>query len=533
MSQMNRNDPTRRAIEQEDFNRRFQELAARRRLQFGGDGAGGPAAAPVSYNPRTALDRVRPNMSAIEDRPQPTQIDPAAVRSRQNQLLVQQRAVDQQIRALRRQRVQGGTLTPEQIQQLAQLESQAVSLRQNKVDAFRLGNELEGRGPASPSEAQASRMRLARQVEEARRGVRAQAQSELDNRFATQARREVAGIPDYRPEGMPDREADRLYQELSGTSPSEARQRFLLATDNNGISPEDRSARSARMARLMEEEQQRQLRSARERGVEGAELDAALDARETRAQIAAIEAQNDVQRSRNAGRAAEVESRGLELAGRRFDQEIERIDQLGDAELQRAAAEINQAIAEAQSATALALDEASPEGMEMRRRMQALQAELQAVQLEEAVRRVRTGPEIAGEDRSMLVNGIAQSFAAINGEPIRGDRIAQLGALSSAVDQLKRLPNKGQQEEIAQEVLRQIAVLTGAEGVEDSSVPFTYVGNFIKSLTPADLFAGDGLFSGVRTPEGVQKMRRRRAEQERVFNDLKRMAGLEAASEEG
>lgn len=435
----------------------FADLANRRREQFGGDGLGGPAPAqtrrtaatnrtpgpgprsiisltgyiplplvPSQRSPGTrtpspgrgpsisqieqgvvqgmmSMDRPvdpvpeRPSYGAPQNRQQSSmQLDPVEVRNRQNMLLAQQRGVDQQIRALRRKRVQGGELSPQEIQQLTQLEQQAVQLRQGKVDAFRLGNELQGRGPLSADEAEASRQRLGLQVAEARRRVLGQAEGELDSRFDAQVQREQAGIPDYRPAGMGDRREVQLREEMAGPSPEMAQRQFMEQTAaGNSITGREYTQREARMQTVRQAEMERQARSRRAQGIGSLEQDAALDARETMAQIQNIEAQNQVQAARNRGQAAEVESRGLTLAESEINQRIDEIDGLGSQEISARASELEAIIAENRQRASAATGDTA---VEFRRRTQSAEAELAALKAEEDLRvtkdqidRVRSG----------------------------------------------------------------------------------------------------------------------------------------------
>lgn len=482
-----------------------------------------------TYNPDAALSRVRQNASPTSARPNPEDrsLDPVEVRNRQNRLLAQQRAVDMQIRQLRRQRAQGRDLSPEQTGQLASLEQQAVELRQGKVDAFRLANELEGRGPLSPTEAEASRQRLANQIPDARRAVLGQAEGELDQRFESQLDRQMSGGTNYLPEGTPDRREMQLREEMAGPNPGEARQQFLADTAGGGMPPEQRASREQRMDRVRQAEIERQVRARRDAEVRGMEQDAALDSRETRAQIDGIAAETDVQRARNAATAAEVENRGITLAGMQIDQEARSIADLGDTQIAASRAQLEQQIAEAESAAFMARNASSPEAIAQQRRLQELEGELMAVQLEQAVREFGQGPEVAGEARSMVVDGIAQSFTAINGKPITGNRVAQLGALASAVDQLKRLPNENQRQEMAQEALRQIRIMTGDTGVRDSgAVSSEFVRNFFRSLSRMDVV------SAVSEPGSSREERRRREEQSKLFRELTEIAGVSLQSED-
>lgn len=494
----------------------MEELARQYAAERDGRNAG-------TYDPAAGPESLRQNQSPLGARPEPRQLDPASVRQQQNRLLIQQRAVDQQIRALRRQRARGGELSPEQINQLAQLEQQAVDLRRGKVDMFRLGNELEGRGPLSPTEAEASRLRLAEQIPDARRSVLEQAKNENDVRFRRMAEREAAGVPDYRPEGMADAEADRLYSEMAGPTPGEARASFLAGPQ--GITPggsattqhirnTERVDREVRMQQIREQERLRQARELRERGIANDEADRALDIRETQGRIAEIQSENAVQRAQNQNRAAEVEGRGLELAGRQLDQQIESISQLGEAQLELASAEIQQAIAEARAAA-----EAAPRDVAARQRLQELEGEFKAVQLQQAIKTLEEGPRIDPQQRKMVVDGIADAFVSINGQPIRGGRIADLGVMRSAVDTIARMPSEADRRSVASEVLNRIRALNGDLDVEGSRVPFTQFADWFRI--------------GEDAGDATDKLKARRKEQERIIAELMQMAGVTSPSEEG
>jgi hypothetical protein len=348
-------------------------------------------------DPDRPMEQPPPIRSTKNPAPQSSmQLDPVEVRNRQNMLLAQQRGVDQQIRALRRKRVQSGELSPQEIQQLTQLEQQAVQLRQGKVDAFRLGNELQGRGPLSADEAEASRQRLGLQVAEARRRVMGQAEGELDSRFDAQVQREQAGIPDYRPAGMGDRREVQLREEMAVPSPEMAQRQFMEATAGGGMTDDQRSKREARMQTVRQAEMERQARMRRDQGVTGMEADAALDARETRAQIPNMEAENDVARTRNAGQAAEVESQAL-------DQQYERLSQLGPLELEVDIADAQRRRQELQMQLQTMQDQNDPQYIALVRESRMLEAEMENMQIaaanrkmREEIRRMESPPEQGG-----------------------------------------------------------------------------------------------------------------------------------------